>query len=584
MAFRHLFIYLRKHRKVLSWALVLATINQVFSLLDPQIFRLIIDNYAVRFAELTQQEFITGVGLLLLAFIGVAFVSRTAKTFQDYYLNVVTQKVGTELYADSVSHTFSLPYSIFEDRTSGEILQKLQKARDDSKLLIENAVNVLFFSLVGLLVVLGYAFYVHWTIGLAYTLMLPLIGWMSYGISKAIKKAQKDIVTKSAALAGSTTETLRNVELVKSLGLESQEINRLNVVNEQLLELELKKVRIMRRLSFIQGTVLNGMRAVLMFLMLFLIFNQTISVGEFFTLLFYSFFVFGPLSRLGEVASSYQQARASLEKLDEVLSIPPKEKPKDASIIDNLNKVSFEHVSFSYDTNDIISVDNVTFNLNRGEHISFAGESGSGKSTIIKLLLGLYEPTKGKIMFNETDSSKIDFDDLRRRVGFVSQETQLFAGTIKENLLFVNPNATDDECYKVLKASRIDHLVNRSEKKLDTVIGEGGIKLSGGEKQRLAIARALLRKPEIIIFDEATSALDSTTESSITKTIADIRKEYPDLMMISIAHRLSTLIHSNRIYVLEGGSVVEFGDHVALLRRDGLYAAFWKQQTRTKTT
>jgi ATP-binding cassette, subfamily B, bacterial len=584
MAFRHLFVYIKKHKKVLLWALLLATINQVFSLLDPQIFRLIIDNYATRFAELTQQEFITGVGLLLIAFIGVAFISRTAKTFQDYYLNVVTQKVGTELYADSVSHTFSLPYSIFEDRTSGEILQKLQKARDDSKLLIENAVNVLFFSLVGLLVVLGYAFYVHWTIGLAYTLILPIIGWMSYAISRAIKQAQKDIVAKAAALAGSTTETIRNVELVKSLGLESQEIHRLNDVNQQLLGLELKKVKIMRRLSFIQGTVINAMRATLMFLMLYLIFNQTITIGEFFTLLFYSFFVFNPLSRLGEVASSYQQARASLEKLDEVLSIPPKEKPKDAVKLDSINSIAFENVSFSYNSDEIVSVDSVSFALSKGMHVSFAGESGSGKSTIIKLLLGLYEPTKGRILFNGIDSKKIDFDNLRRRVGFVSQETQLFAGSIRENLLFVNPSASDSECIRVLKAARIDGLVSRSHKGLDAIIGEGGIKLSGGEKQRLAIARALLRKPEIIIFDEATSALDSATESSIIRTIDEIKKEYPDLMMIGIAHRLSTIIHSKTVFVLQEGRIVECGSHAQLLGKGGLYSAFWKQQTMSKTT
>jgi ATP-binding cassette, subfamily B, bacterial len=583
MVFTHLFKYIKKHKKTLIWALVLATINQVFSLLDPQIFRLIIDNYATNFSELTQQEFVTGVGLLLLAFIGVAFVSRTAKTFQDYYLNVVTQKVGTELYANSVSHTFSLPYSIFEDRTSGEILQKLQKARDDSKALIEQAVNVLFFSLVGLLVVLAYAYYVDWTIGLAYTLILPIIGWMSFVISKAIKQAQKDIVTKSAALAGSTTETIRNVELVKSLGLENQEINRLNDVNEQLLELELTKVKILRRLSFIQGTVINGMRALLMFLMLYLIFNQTITIGEFFTLLFYSFFVFSPLSQLGNVASAYQQARASLEKLDEVLSIPPKEKPKDAVIINEIDKVLFEKVSFGYSNSDIVSINNISFELRKGEHISFAGESGSGKSTIIKLLLGLYEPSQGSISFNDINSTKIDFDNLRNRVGFVSQETQLFAGSIKENLLFVNPKATDAECMEVLKAARIDHLVLRSHNKLNTIIGEGGIKLSGGERQRLAIARALLRKPEIIVFDEATSALDSNTESSITNTIAEIRNEYPNLMMISIAHRLSTLITSDRIYVLESGKIVEYGSHNQLLRKEGLYSAFWKQQTRRTT-
>ncbi|MFT4309213.1 MAG: ABC transporter ATP-binding protein [Candidatus Woesearchaeota archaeon] len=584
MAIKHIYKYVGMHRKVLFFALFLATINQVFSLLDPQIFRLIIDNYAMRIGELSSNEFMMGVGLLLLAFIGVAFVSRTAKTFQDYYLNVVTQKVGTKLYADSVAHTFSLPYSVFEDRTSGEILLKLQKARDDTKLLIENSVNILFFSLVGLLVVLGYAYYVHWSIGLAYTMMLPIIGWMSYAISSAIKQAQKDIVSKSAALASSTTETVRNVELVKSLGLEEQEIGRLNNVNEQLLGLELQKVRIMRRLSFIQGTVINGMRALLMFLMLLLIFENTISVGEFFTLLFYSFFVFNPLSRLGEVASSYQQARASLEKLEEVLNIPPKKKDSNAIVLGKIDDIVFDNVSFSYSNNGIPSVNNLSFSIKSGEHIGIVGLSGSGKSTVIKLLLGLYEPTHGAIKYNGHNNSVIDYDMLRRRVGFVSQDTQLFAGTIRENLLFVNPDASDDECMEVLRASRIGHLALRSNNGLSTIIGEGGLKLSGGEKQRLSIARALLRKPDIIVFDEATSSLDSDTESSIIMTIEDIRKKYPGIIMISIAHRLSTVMRADRILVLDNGSIGEDGNHDMLIKKKGLYSALWNHQTISKTT
>ncbi len=195
----------------------------------------------------------------------------------------------------------------------------------------------------------------------------------------------------------------------------------------------------------------------------------------------------------------------------------------------------------------------------------------------MKLLVGLYRPQQGKILYNDIDENSIDFEDLRNQIGFVTQDTQLFSGTIKENLLFVNPAATDAELDDVLKKAACQNLLARAEKGLDTMIGEGGLKLSGGEKQRLSIARALLRKPKLLLFDEATSALDSITEEEITDTIRFISKEGKQITIL-IAHRLSTIMHADNIYVLEGGDVVETGNHEKLLAEKGLYYAMWRQQ------
>ncbi|MFT4261210.1 MAG: ABC transporter ATP-binding protein [Candidatus Woesearchaeota archaeon] len=566
----------KPYKKYLVFALILAAINQIFSLLDPQIFRLIIDDYIMVHGELEQNEFIRGVGLLILLAIFVAFISRTAKVFQSYFVNVIKHRAGASLYERAVSHTFSLPYKVFEDRRSGEILQKLQKARQDMENLIEGFINVIFLSAVGILFVVVYAYTVNWIIGSLFLLLIPILGFIAYYISRKIKDAQKNIVRQISDLSGSTTETLRNVELVKSLGLEDQEINRLNENNNRLLLFEIEKVKIFRKVDFIQGTTVNALRSLILLTMFILIYFGAMSVGEFFTLLFYSFFVFNPLMQFGSVASYYHEAKASSEELEEILSMKSEPKPKNAVEINNVDSVKFKEVSFSYGNGDVLK--GVSLNFLSGKTIGLAGASGSGKSTIVKLLIGLYKQKSGKITVNDVDNQKVDFDLFRKKIGFVAQETQLFSGSIRDNLLFVNPGASDLDCLAVLEAAEISHLVKRSKLGLDTVIGEAGIKLSGGEKQRLAIARALIRNPDIIIFDEATSSLDSKTEEKIVKTISNIRKKNPGMIIVQVAHRLSTLINSDIIYVLENGKVVESGKHSSLIKDKGLYYAFWRQQ------
>lgn len=571
--------YLRAHRRLLVLALVLAAINQIFSLLDPQILRLVIDKYATKVGTMPQREFIAGVALLLAGFVGVAFVSRVAKNFQDYFVNVISQRVGTGMYARGVEHSLSLPYAVFEDQRSGELLLKLQKARTDTQAAIQSFVNVVFLSMVGIVFVLAYAVVVHWTVGLALAVTMPALALLTFLISRRIKAAQSRIVRETADLAGSTTETLRNIELVKSLGLEEQEIRRLNAVNDTILGLELRKIRLIRKLSFLQGTLINATRAGLLFLLLWLISKGAITLGEFMTLFIYSFFVFSPLGSLGDIAAQYQEARASNEALEAVLRQKAARKPKSPVAVGPLSDIAFEGVSFTYAAAGIPSVTDISLRIASGQSVAFVGPSGSGKTTLVKLLVGLYEPTSGRLLFGGHDARTIDYDQLRARIGLVSQETQLFAGTVRENLTFVSPKAKDEDCLRVLRQAQVTTILDRGGLGLDTRIGEGGIKLSGGERQRLAIARALLRNPDLIIFDEATSSLDSLTERAITATIGDILAGRPRLITVTIAHRLSTVAHANAIHVLEKGRVVESGTHEALLAKRGLYAALWREQS-----
>jgi ATP-binding cassette, subfamily B, bacterial len=575
--------YLKSYKWLIALALLLATINQVFSLLDPYIFGKIVDLFAdhphttSEGAARTQSEYVTGVILWLLGSVGVAMISRIAKAFQDYFTNVIIQKFGARIYTDGLRHSLRLPYQQFEDQRSGETLAVLQKVRTDSEKFITSFVNVLFVALVGVVFVMIYAFSVHWSLVFVYFGGSLILGWLISALSKKIKTIQKTIVKETTMLAGATTESLRNIELVKSLGLTHQEIRRLNSTTIRILMLELKKVRSIRSISFVQGTFVNFLRQSILFMLLFLIYQDTVTVGQMFTLQLYSFFIFGPLQELGNIILSYREAQVSLLNFESIMQTPVEETPSDPVKINRIDKLTFNHVGFKHLTADNKALDDINFNVNVGETIAFVGPSGSGKTTLVKLLVGLYSPQEGSIGYNDVNSREIDIEELRYQIGFVTQDTQLFSGTIRENLLFVNPQATDEEMLKVLRDASCTTLLERADNGLNSVIGEGGMKISGGEKQRLSIARALLRHPRLLVFDEATSALDSLTEESITNTVRDITSTREHITVM-IAHRLSTIMHADRIYVLEKGRIIETGDHSTLLEEKGLYYAMWRQQ------
>jgi len=578
-----LFQYIKPFRSLVLLAFVLAGINQTFSLFDPMIFGKLIDEFAknpivdAAGHHRTQSDFLRGVSNMLLLLVGTAMVSRIAKAFQDYTVNVIIQKFGAALFTDGLKHSMQLPYQAFEDQRSGETLSILTKARADCEKFISYVVNVLFGIIVSVIFVSIYATRLHWSIIPIYIGGASLIAYVTNLLSKQIKVIQKTIVKETTSLAGTTTESLRNIELIKSLGLTTQEIQRLNNNTYKILALELKKVKNVRSLSFIQGTMVNFLRQVITFTLMWLIFKEILTVGQLISLQFYSFFIFGPLQEIGSIILSYRETEASLNNFDALMKKPIDQTPSNPTAIGDIQHLAFHQVGFQHQTANFKAIDNISFEAKKGETVAFVGPSGAGKSTLVKLLVGLYEPQEGEILVNDVNSKNIDMTGLRNQISFVTQDTQLFAGTIKENLAFVAPNATEEDMLVALTKASCSNILDKGGNGLVTLIGEGGLKLSGGEKQRLSIARALLRHPHLLIFDEATSSLDSITEESITDTIRQLSAEREQIT-IMIAHRLSTIIHATRIYVLEKGQVIEKGTHDSLLLEKGLYYAMWRQQ------
>jgi ATP-binding cassette, subfamily B, bacterial len=582
-----LLTYLKPYRWLVVLTLFLAAVNTGFSLFDPIIFGHLINlanSYLKNPNSYPGTSFFTatapyhGVIWLLLASIGVAMVSRIAKNFQDYFLNVIVQKFGAKVFTDGLKHAMRLPYQEFEDQRSGETLSVLTKVRADTEKFMNYFINILFGVLVGVVFVMFYAsFFISPYIAIAYVVGIGLLTYITNLLSKKIKSIQKTIVAQTTALAGSTTESLRNIELVKSLGLTNQEVSRLNRNTYKILGLELTKVKRVRSISFVQGTFVNTLRQVILFILMYLIFHNQMNAGQLVTMQIFSFFVFGPLQEISNIIISYREAEASLNNFHNLMTKAPERQPEHPKHLGDMQTLDFRQVGFKHQTAQSRAIDDISFSAKTGETIAFVGPSGSGKTTLMKLLVGLYRPQQGKILYNGIDENDINYEDLRNQIGFVTQDTQLFSGTIKENLLFVNTSATDEDLMDVLKKASCMNLLARAEKGLDTMIGEGGLKLSGGEKQRLSIARALLRKPRLLIFDEATSSLDSLTEEEITNTIKDVSSKRNQITIL-IAHRLSTIMHADRIYVLEKGDIVETGSHESLLEEKGLYYAMWRQQ------
>jgi ATP-binding cassette, subfamily B, bacterial len=576
-----LFRYLARYKGLVFLSFLLASLNIGFSLCDPIVYGWLIDRVKgvidVTPRTIETYDFLILVSTYIAGLIGVAMMSRIAKAFQDYTVNTVIQKFGADVYTDGLKQALQLPYQKFEDQRSGETLAVLEKVRTDSEKFMTSFVNIVFASFISIVFVIIAASIIFPPIILVYTIGAILLALLMGVLSKKIKEIQRKILRETTELAGATTESLRNIELIRSLGLTSQEIRRLNLSTFKILKLELKKVKSVRALSFIQGTAVNFLRQCIVFTLFYILFKEHITLGQVFTFQFFSFFIFAPLQELGNVMLAYREAESSLQNFEKLMNTPVEVRPENPVTITDIHELRFDQATYKHLTARQNALTNISFTVQKGETIAFVGPSGSGKTTLVKLLVGLYHPLEGNILYNGISYKELDIEQFRNQIGFVTQDTQLFAGSIRENLLFVNPRATEEDMIAALKRASAHTLLGRAENGLDTVIGEGGMKISGGEKQRLSIARALLRQPKLLVFDEATSALDSLTEEAITKTVKEISMA-KDQINILIAHRLSTIMHADRIYVLEKGRIVETGAHQQLVEEKGLYYAMWRQQ------
>ncbi|TWO69435.1 ABC transporter ATP-binding protein [Caenimonas sedimenti] len=569
--------YLKPQRKLAALALLLAAASQVLALVDPIIFGWIIDGYANQRHAKTDEELVRGALQLLALAVAVAIASRACKAVQDYLTRLVVQRFGTQIFNDGLRQTLRLNYQEFEDRSSGETLSLLLRVRADTERFINAFINVLFASVVGLAFLLWYAVTKSWLLVPVFGIGLVVLGGLSGLLSRQIRTQQRSLNRETARSAGFITESLRNVALIKSLGLTFREIRRLQAQTEAIFALEMAKVRRIRWLSFLQGSTLSLLKLSVLFTLLWLIFRDVLSTGELIAMQFISVAILAPLQELGTIILAWREASSSLANFAELMAKPVERRPEDAVHIGPVESLRFENVVFRHRGAAQNALDGVSFEARLGDTIAFVGPSGSGKSTLVKLLLGLYRPAEGEVFFNEVSTRRLRYNEARRQVGYVTQETTLFAGTVRENMLFVRPDADDLQILEALDQAQCTALLARLPQGLDTVIGEGGAKLSGGERQRLSIARALLREPRLLVFDEATSALDSLTEEQVTETVRRVSAARNRITLL-IAHRLSTVLHADAIHVLEMGKLVERGSHAELVAQKGLYYAMWRQQ------
>ncbi len=572
-----LWTYLKPYRWLAALALLLAGIAQVLALIDPVIFGKLIDEYTINPGRKTEPELIRGVLQLLGLAVGIAVLANLIKAIQEYLVRLVVQRLGTDIFNDGLKQTLRLSYSEFGDQSSGATLSVLQKIRTDTEKFINAFVNVLFSSVVGVGFLIFYAVTKHWALVPVFSMGVLLLGSLTGFLSKQIKTTQRVINRETAVLSGVITESLRNIELIKSLGLTFPEIRRLKAQTKRIFELEMYKVRRVRLLTFWQSMTLNVLKQSILFTLLWLIFRNVLSTGELISMQFISVAIFNPLQELGNIILAYREVEAGLFNFEKLMQQPIERNPESPVEVGPIEHLRFTNVVFSHQGAMQNAIDGVSFEAELGDTIAFVGPSGSGKSTMVKLLVGLYRPVAGDIYYNDISTKDLRFNPMRRQIGFVTQDTHLFAGSIRDNLKLVKPDATDEQMLEALDQAACNGLLSRSDKGLDTPIGENGMKMSGGEKQRLSIARALLRQPRLLIFDEATSALDSLTEEEITDTVRKV-SALNEQITILIAHRLSTILHATTIYVLEKGRIVETGNHTDLVAAKGLYYAMWRQQ------
>jgi ATP-binding cassette, subfamily B, bacterial len=546
-------------------------------MLEPHLIGVLIDQFARDPHARSEYDYLSDVIEYLILILAVGMVAMFTKVVQDYLMKKLSIKFGNLIYTDAFAYSMHLSFEEFERQKSGETLNSIKKLQSDAEKFITALLNIFFNSIVATVFVCIYSTLIHWSLSLFYFSAYFTLMFISYATTLRMKKVERRLWMEVNQFAGSATESFQNALFIKSFALINSLLSKLKGGIDIISELELKIIKKLRVLSIINGGFIKFAIMLIMFWLFLLTYEEGLTAGKLIALSLYSTIIFMPFHQIGNIILYYRELRTSTNYLFSIKNKKPPAAISNAVRIPRIQEIEFMNVSYKHPSARLDTLLNISFKVRAGQTVAFTGPSGAGKTTLMKLLIRLYVEQKGEILFNGMPVENIEFDDIRNALGLVTQQPYFFSYSIRENLLFVSPTANEEDMKAVLSKTSCQSFVDKLEKGIDTLIGEGGVKLSGGEKQRLSIARALLRNPQLLIFDEATSSLDSISEESVNNVIRKISSEN-EMICILVAHRISTIMHADIIYVMERGVIQESGTHEELLAVKGLYFAMWRQQ------
>ncbi len=573
--------YARGYRRRIMAATVCSVVNKLFDIAPEILIGVAIDVVVNQ-----EASFLAGAGIVdpihQLALLGVlTFLIWGGESLFEYLYMVLwrnlAQRLQHDLRLDAYAHVQNLDMAYFEDRSTGNLVAILNDDINQLERFLNGGANSIIQVVTTVIAVGGVFFLLSPLIALLAFTPVPVIILGAFFFQRRAQPLYTEVRERVGVLASRLSNNLSGIATIKSFTAETLELERLRADSNAYCQANARAIAVSSAfIPIIRMAILTG------FLFTFVVggvmaLNGTLNVGAYGLLVFLTQRLLWPLTGLAETVDLYERAMAStrriLNLLAEPISIRNHETPQPLPWVKG--RVVFDAVDFAYG-DGIPVLKNVSFTVEPGQTVAFVGQTGSGKSTVMKLLLRFYSPSAGSISLDGHPLASIDLTDLRGRIGLVSQDVFLFHGSVRENIAYGNVAASDDDVTAAAKAAEAHGFIERLAKGYDTIIGERGQKLSGGQRQRLSIARAVLKNPPVLILDEATSAIDNETEAAIQRSLKTIAV---GRTVIMVAHRLSTIVHADRIFVLDAGEIREAGTHDELVRRGGIYANLWRVQT-----
>jgi ATP-binding cassette subfamily B protein len=505
------------------------------------------------------------------------FAANSAPQLRDSFFAPVSQDAQRIMALKGFLHIQSLSLRYHQTRRAGAVNRIIDRGANAVDFLLRFLVFNILPAVVELVLAATLAAIAFgWIFAVIIVVAVVSYALVTWFLTEWRVKLRREMNEADNEVNARAVDILGNFETVKAFAAERREAERYNVAKGRYAAAAAKSDQSLNTLNIVQSAIMNGGLLAVMLMGAMLALEGRLQAGDVATLTLMLMSIYQPLNILGFAYRQIRQAAVDLEKLFQTLTLVPdvQDKPGAAELVVSQGGMAFENVSFAHEGRSR-SVENLSFEVKGGTFVGIAGPSGSGKSTTLRLLLRFFDPDKGRVLIDGQDVAHVTQESLRNAMGLVPQDVVLFNDTLRQNLLYGRPDATEDELWNAIDRARLRQFVEDLEEGLETRVGERGLKLSGGEKQRVGVARAILKDPPILILDEATSALDSETESDVQEALNEVMK---GRTVISVAHRLSTIARADKIYVLNEGTIAEQGSHDELVALGGRYAAMWDRQ------